>query len=1206
MTKTKLRRTELSTLHFNLGERHEEEQLTFHIALRDYALRPMNAKLLRSHIRNNPLLDMIPVTHYLEDVPLPADAIAMAYVTKPVTVNGNPAEEIVSMALHIPTAGRRRYLKSEPVVPGEVHHKLLRYGITAADIRKFSNRADYMVDLDRLQDPFDTAASLLLQHPHMINLSTKDGGVIPAFIKEHIVAKVLKQMPGLVDEIWDLRDAGIPWSKTVEVRDLDGKVVMDDDPRNPKPLMTSELHRNVLSALVNPLKECLKRSQQEEKLKGEQWTLQYGVASSTYNAKPSVKSKTVLSDTTGLGKRRVTGVTNWTVRNIASNNGLEVASAVTFTPPGTQNLWKAQGVWTGKDTVDPLIDQVVTDLMAGKLSVKINTSAAAQGLIKGELKLDGAVEENRPVQFKASLTKVDPKSGTKAKGSGKFTLNVTRTGLTYDLEATDLDGSNAVATFHRESATGGVDYRPIPLGNETGMGHLSVTCKNHWLRHLGAFVEFLDTGGTAFNPDDWNSRMPGFLQKTFEPSPTKKWVGLVPPVQAVFGIPIPADPTTFTIPIPKRDVNTVRIYWGGLGRGHYDGSVCAPGIVFTSVVELAVPTILMIAGAVGGDSPKFIQDLLKDEELLFAVLAVCAFLVTGASAAAIGTAQNPAKVAKDIAVILGPMIAKPALGALAKYIIRKIAEGSAARFIPFVNIGMQVLSVAVATAQIAQTIDAVLQSPFYYQTDIVRTITLLVTLRPDEKFKEFPSYRHSLRVSVVYDRGTTNPVWEGVLDTKFNPGVPLTVGFQNVPAGGNLRAFAFFYADNGWQSAQGETSWVAAEGSATSATLEIGMEVKNNVPDLSGKSVYTHEKVLVYRENKPIWEYTKDAPTATRSTPSRYPGKDIVRHVGITLAQSPAMLGYAWQATGLNVPRDFPHNPKTNDALFTLQNRSTVDPQKGYAIPKVGFSSFTGPLYDLASPDDGSGLNFFIDTTGGDFDGEKNVKGGCHIRRVRLQHNGPPPDFSTATGKSWGRFETPMERYVLHPEGYVLGIDYSRSKVFKVALSKEFRDEEAPVATMMSGEGERHGLIKGPEGIAVALDGRLLVLEGGNNRIQAFDIEGNPVPYFAVPGKPNEKSPLLPLITAKEGCTYLDLAVESKGYLYVLAYTGDGISPSDYRMDIYKPDGTFLVTTTGMAAAKMTVDFLRAVYTMNYEVILGAEGRTEPSISKWLPPPPAK
>lgn len=131
------------------------------------------------------------------------------------------------------------------------------------------------------------------------------------------------------------------------------------------------------------------------------------------------------------------------------------------------------------------------------------------------------------------------------------------------------------------------------------------------------------------------------------------------------------------------------------------------------------------------------------------------------------------------------------------------------------------------------------------------------------------------------------------------------------------------------------------------------------------------------------------------------------------------------------------------------------------------------------------------------------------------------------------------------------------------------------------------------------------MLKGGNNRIQAFDFKGNPVAYFDDPKKPGEKIPTMPLATEARDSHYLDLAVEAKGYLYVLAYKGAGNAAGDYRLDIYEPSGKFLVTTTGVAAAKIVVDTLRSMYTMNYEVILGQGGRPEPSVSMWLPPAPA-
>jgi hypothetical protein len=94
---------------------------------------------------------------------------------------------------------------------------------------------------------------------------------------------------------------------------------------------------------------------------------------------------------------------------------------------------------------------------------------------------------------------------------------------------------------------------------------------------------------------------------------------------------------------------------------------------------------------------------------------------------------------------------------------------------------------------------------------------------------------------------------------------------------------------------------------------------------------------------------------------------------------------------------------------------------------------------------------------------------------------------------------------------------------------------------------------------------------------------------------------------------YLDIAAETKGYIYCLSRvtpTGRDLKPSDYRLDIYNPDGTHLARTPDkygnsyVSAARCTVDQWRNLYTLNYEAMLGQRQRTEPTISTWVPSTP--
>jgi hypothetical protein len=92
-----------------------------------------------------------------------------------------------------------------------------------------------------------------------------------------------------------------------------------------------------------------------------------------------------------------------------------------------------------------------------------------------------------------------------------------------------------------------------------------------------------------------------------------------------------------------------------------------------------------------------------------------------------------------------------------------------------------------------------------------------------------------------------------------------------------------------------------------------------------------------------------------------------------------------------------------------------------------------------------------------------------------------------------------------------------------------------------------------------------------------------------------------PLYDRSPAVNYLSMSTELKGYIYVLSYTGDGGSVTDYRLDIYQPNGPWLARTAGVNAAKITLDMWRNLYTLNYESFQGPGGRTEPSVSTWIP-----
>lgn len=1198
------RSTEARLMHFSFPEVEASQELTLNVCLQrlplqrhttETRLQARNAHGFLRHASDDDL------THYIEER-LPNDAVALMEVTQPIEVDGVLTEQTVHLGLLLPRAGLRKAMqivRAQNESSWDIHPKLKRF---ADRLRSDGEPNDpYPEDISLWQTPVDSAEALVFMHPDIIYLDAKGGtDEIPGYIVNACVRDALNRTGELEDEIEKL---GSRWMKTEPAVGPDGEALFDADG---KQVFTRIIHPNVRRALAGTVALAVKNVKDDERLRGAKWTQQYGKTTDSYGASASDGSEPHPVMLVAEEAVAAAGPYKWSLANRTPGSGLSVNPNLRFSPAPQQAVFNAADMWLN---VDPeptaLTPTLVQELLAGRVFVQLVSSEYPTGLLRAQL-VPKDVQTGKEVEFDAVFSGASavPPVATDATATGTFRLNDLRTALTFTISARKLGPSPSGALGIGAVGERGKVVRPFTIVDDSGYGTLTLTCTNEWLRHLSACVRYLDEKGNVIVPHNWSEKIPGGLRPIFQQDSNTKFLELIPPVRTVFAIPIPPDPTDVSIPVPA-NARTIQIYFGGLGSGgSYDAAVCPIGLATTVVVEMAVPMILLIAGTALSNS-KAVVALMANKEVLFAVCAVASFLVAGGSATYIGTSQDPSEAVKDVAIRLGPMLLSPAT-ALGQYLLQRVAEGVAQRAVPFFNVFTTVVNAMVTAAQLAQTSIEVASSPWVFNAEITRSIDLDITLEADHRYHRFPDLATTYAVSVVYDKGATLP--KQVFELKNGPpwSKPIKVRFSEIPAGGKLKVYVFFYADNGWQAGQGESPWLEAKGTDGSTLVLNNLEITTNEVPLGTWSVYTHASKIAYDQGKGgyYWHATKTPPNATAITSSPYPDKSVTRLVSITTAQHPAMMAYSWQATGLNQPLDDATKPPSNQSMYTLQNLSTLeDPGSAYAIPAVGFNSAPGVFYDLTCPQDGSGRNFFADSSRGNFDAKDNLAGGMHLRRVALTYKGKPPVFATRSNESWGRFPMPMDRYILHPQGRVLGINYSTHKIFILRLpDKPTTDEKAPLATMAAGEGWREGMLKGPRAIATGVDGRVLVLEGINHRIQAFDVDGKPVAYFKNPdGSANKLSTMLLHDPGKSN--YLDLAVEAKGYLYVLRYR-DSPKPENYLVDLYEPDGTFLVSTPRVAADKLTVDILRNMFTLNYEVILGKNGRTEPSVSLWIPPAP--
>jgi hypothetical protein len=708
----------------------------------------------------------------------------------------------------------------------------------------------------------------------------------------------------------------------------------------------------------------------------------------------------------------------------------------------------------------------------------------------------------------------------------------------------------------------------------------TIDATNNALRHMSTWVDLLDDMGNVLSGRG-NS------------------LALLPPGNFLMGIPISTQSVTLAFSIPD-DAAGARLYFGTLGTGHFDRDIAGMGLFCTALFEFAVPTLLLISGAFKSDDPSLGQ-IMQDNVFIT--------VTVGAIALDILTPEILNSIEKDpvgTLVLIGNklmgVLLKESMGKLRTWVLEQMAESRAKECIPFVGLVLYALGVAGTLASLAETTAAVAQTSSISSVDIQPTMTLQVNVHPDPQHSIWPSTSRKYRLIVQYQGGTFMHL-DGEM-SEFTKGVTsdatVTKSFLNVPAGGKLKVYAVIYSGNWWICGYAASAdWVVAR-PGDDNTLSIDLTIKENLVPLTADTKYSYNEKLAYSaKDGHHWVSGDDtAPTATKTALDDTPGdQHLADLVEITINDHAHMLGYCWRASsqGLN----FADGTDGGQAqMYAFQNVSYLaSPETALKATNRGLTSRPHILYDQFGPiavgATGAGNNFYLDVVGEVY----------HLRRIDF--DAKPIDLAPSTPPlSWGKFTQPhLDAVVVHPGGYVAGVSWTNSKMEILQIPTQgSADADAKVATLVSGEGSREGLMYGPVALAVTMDGNFLVLESTNNRVQAFDVAGCPVQAFndGDSGKLSYMS-----LKSRVGVTYLDLATESKGYIYVLSYTGDGSDTADYHLDIYQPTGEYLSTTEGLNAAKMTVSMWRDLYALNYEKLLGPNNRTEPSISQWIPSTPA-
>lgn len=787
-----------------------------------------------------------------------------------------------------------------------------------------------------------------------------------------------------------------------------------------------------------------------------------------------------------------------------------------------------------------------------------------------------------------------------------------------------LDGASAAMVLKQQNGQNGYQIKPSITQSGTAL-KASLTLINYFLEYRGVFLQFLDANGKAIVLTTIAEYTAGTIvadhDKTSD-TPTGMFVSVIGPVYTVLGIPTAPGFIQPAFNVPSV-ASTVRILSSTMSmqsnQAYEDIAPAAAGAVMTGIFSYGATTLLCASGA---------ATLLPS--LYAGVIQPALSTLTAEIISFISKAFNPngSKLLNDVlktaqfwetqAVLVAKILTTkflvgPAVNKLVTWFIGAISEGVAEDSIPVAGEMMEAISIAVGAINLAETTAELALTPWTYIDDLVFTHDLSVTVLkdsgnpnstpPDPGDSTFPKAATNYTVTVMFDDGTPQ-VQTFALTTPVPSTLPPVI-FKGVPFGGKINVSVAFVQKATGPAQEDVMLGKGSTGLVPNADLSFAIE-ELQFP-ISATTVYQHrQKTTLDASGNHLWSAGL-APTANQGNTTCGGAGTVCGFRGISVRQGSGgtrnYLGYAWQGQNSD-PSKLPSCVGGGVGQLDQMGNLNADSGNGGANAQLGYANggcgIGSPGVRVAYSLLGTGAaNFYLDTS---------RPATPTVRLVTLE---PTPVFaSPLSNQAWGVLNFSSDALLLHPAGHLVSINSASHKLethrIPLAAMADADAQVKLVAQIQSGKGSRPGLLDSPVAAAISPDGAILVLEEGNNRIQAFDLGGNAVRHFTQTS-PTASPYSLTLggTDPVQGWKYLDLAVEYTGYLYVLSYNENTYV---YRLDIYHPKQASnqpISTTLNVNAARLTVDFWRSVYTLNYEVLRlpggAAAGLTEPSVSLWTP-----
>ena len=711
----------------------------------------------------------------------------------------------------------------------------------------------------------------------------------------------------------------------------------------------------------------------------------------------------------------------------------------------------------------------------------------------------------------------------------------------------------------------------------------------------GVYIQYIDANG---NPMNYQSQVDDFitlLQAEYKSlggssagsvnwidGDTVKlhWIISSPPT--LFGVPLPS-PVELNVTLIDGAV-AARIMLCGPGvYGKVDyGPSLVLGILFTAIFNFGVPMYSLYSGS-GLTDTSTLWNIVKQPTVLIKIAAVLLEsvrdIITPDSANTLGLLCSIESLLASLVDSLAEVLFKGLVPEITAWLTTVIAGEEVEDSIPFVGWALRIVTVVGTVGDMVAGVAEICTNPVVIDNIITFTNSVDVTVNCDPTDYQFPEESTYYEVQFTVGGCPYPSQPQGfTLDQTTRGKKSFIATVDGVPTTGqntdSVDIWFYSNSNKGFLAGHGKATF-ANIGSATDLTATI--TITENPMSVTATTIYSQHRKLAYSGGKYFWQ--EGAGLAVPSVEaSNCGGAGLCSLGNITVWVPGGMIGYTWQ-TG-------------NEYMIKNVNASEADPSPGMKLLKSGTASPTPIVYDKTAPSENlNGNHFYLDPVDTSATNPE-----YQLRKLNL-------DSSSTTFKStgsWGCFRIQLDRIAVHPNGYVIGISSNYSKMAVLDLPTQAYANDTVAynnAVLKLGEGDGDKLIQSPQALTISRSGAILILQGQNAAmsIKAFDVYGNPWPYFA-----NGTSLSFPLASVDADAKWLDIAIDDTELIFILSYTGTGLSQNDYHLDIYDKNGNRIVRNTGIAVARMTVDKFRRLYSLNQETIKGSP-IVEPSASVWLP-----